>query len=76
MSKTETPAAANTPSTATEEVVHTLWAGRPPCGFTSATPNHWPEGHSMAHHWQLDDVTCPACKDFASAKVRELAEER
>jgi hypothetical protein len=66
MSNTETDRGA-----AAEQVVHTLWAGRPPCGFTKATPNHWPPGHYTVHYWEVDNMTCPGCKAWAEGKASE-----
>lgn len=48
--------------------LHVLHYGQPICGFTTDTPDKWPEGHRWIgiEDWnQLSN--CPGCRDRAAA---------
>lgn len=44
-----------------EQVVHVLSGGAPLCGFSTDTPNMWPDNHVWVHVRDCEKATCPDC---------------
>lgn len=51
-------------------VVHVLRYGRALCPL-SGIPREWPAGHKWVPIGDLENCTCPACKEVATALLRQ-----
>ena len=56
-----------------QETVHGLLYGNVLCGFDQRTPNQWPPGHVWVAYFNLDEMTCQACKKEAEKIIKERA---
>jgi len=46
-------------------MVHALHAGLPLCMFSRDVPENWPDGHRWTYPGDIENITCPGCRQEA-----------